>query len=1592
MEYNPSPSFGLGARANRRASTQLTIDEEGRKPLFSKPSRESLEPQNPSQAAAGSNRFGYSPTNAQTSATGRPPSRAAIPRPSSSLSQTPSLNSNHSIEIVSPGSRIPRPKSTIGVFVKGSGFSVAEAWKLADENRVQTLEKTRRATPAAIDASPSPAPRPYTNRQVSDESKSRRSLGKDAVDYSRPRPLSRMSSDSLRDSYVGRYGGSPGSNSLSSSGSFDRRLSQYEREMAESPSASRDQDHFFGKTRVGPRIAETGHTLARRTSNSSLNGSSSVNRRASNSSLNGSSGLGRRTSYGSLSASPRPGAFAKSHVPEGHIKELLEQDEKGIKRSASPKPEDNISADTPLPSVERLPQEPTPPTSRPASANPEYRSPDKSYAWQLDADFTAGDLQISDSPRIRTGGAGFSEASDRRSSYGSAYAEEQLLGMNGNLRRESSLGPSPRAGRSNTRIDEIRQREEKAKEELAESRKALPRARNNTRLEEIREREAEAEEQLAKQPRRSYYPTPDDLPDREEVDTQVPPKNTKLDEIRAREAELLSKKAVATSRLEEIREQNSMTRSVSPEARRSGDFARESTPIREAGGESEWPTEDGEHIANTPVTIYRDSPVRERNKSLSETPASRNERASPKPARPLGAHARTDSRDILQRLARAASSSPAPETHAQPATTDEKKRPSIEDLEKERLEKETRERDRLEKERFDRDRLEKERLEREKIAKDRLEKEQLAKETLEKEKLEKERLEKERLDKERLEKEKLEEEKRAKLKLEMERLEKETSKEPSSQRAEIQRRRSETTRSAHEAEPKASPPRTRRGTIKVSEPVSTETKGTDDSKSSSTDELKAPEARRPKSRVDFAARRRERRQKSTDSAKDNRKSVALSDGDPTDRIEQEMNLFAPADNQSERGSRAPSAEPTTEDEDKDLFAGETPRPKKVDPLSLPTPRVTGAYVETPATLKVERIEENTLPPLTRPGPLSNATFDRPHSRRGSRPSSRADTLFKASGSGSETSDQKETAGTSTTSSLRRRNRSTSRPRKPLTNSVKPPTVKDDIMELQRIHQIEDSTLDDFEELFNMQKLQDDPSIDIESMLDDIAVKKEEVAAKPNITKSQRNHELEQYDRMSKTLKDGLFNIRTAKQGIERLEGQVSHAEGKHDVATTLEKVSEKQPLAKGSHHRHNPDHARDCPDCVGQTPVKEVSYLHLPVPSLYHRNPLRLTFLGLVFLMVSLWYAAESAMCEAYCRPTTCSSTPCVWSPTDPTWGVAIPVKLDEWATGGLGRQLTNQYSEEASDLWADALDFVTGTDITTIDINTLDFYDKRQLRRRLRKKGLAKRPVVESASDTAKWDAWHATRVASERAQDAREMGYDIALAFNVQRISKWTDPKSPHNSKPAWQRKPWFGFDLDDTLHEYRRASSAATAKTLEAISQRHGTSLDDLKEAYGHVLRDKTASAFADGKTSFEYRRERFASVLDRFGLPSDDAMFMDSLLDVSLPELSTLPIPQNITFVATPGRNTSDAPMVACCAPNPVQLAGGCYEWCELPGTYDAKKNALSTFGGCLSANGKNSSTDAYIVGLHVANGAARPGVTTVGLGMFVLVVSLFVGLT
>lgn len=93
----------------------------------------------------------------------------------------------------------------------------------------------------------------------------------------------------------------------------------------------------------------------------------------------------------------------------------------------------------------------------------------------------------------------------------------------------------------------------------------------------------------------------------------------------------------------------------------------------------------------------------------------------------------------------------------------------------------------------------------------------------------------------------------------------------------------------------------------------------------------------------------------------------------------------------------------------------------------------------------------------------------------------------------------------------------------------------------------------------------------------------------------------------------------------------------------------------------------------------------------------------------------------------------------------------------------------------------------------------------------------------------------------------------------------------------RTWIGFDLDDTLHEFRRSSGIATNRVLAEISNRHGTPIPALKDEYARVLKMKTANAFSDGKTSFDYRRERFASVLLHFSLPQDDE-FLSQLLEL------------------------------------------------------------------------------------------------------------------
>ena len=186
--------------------------------------------------------------------------------------------------------------------------------------------------------------------------------------------------------------------------------------------------------------------------------------------------------------------------------------------------------DMPLPSIEggADQSQSTPSKLRHMSAPQENASPEKSYNWQVDQDFTAGDLQVSDSPRIKFQNRPFAN----RLSFDDS--------SNVDINSRGRLNPP---GSQNTRLDKIYARERRAGDDGSAA--ARPR---NTKLDEIGARESDVERQIP-------------VPDRHLTRLR----NMKLNEIKQREEEGLSKRQEAAIRLAEIKEQNSLSRSLSPD-------------------------------------------------------------------------------------------------------------------------------------------------------------------------------------------------------------------------------------------------------------------------------------------------------------------------------------------------------------------------------------------------------------------------------------------------------------------------------------------------------------------------------------------------------------------------------------------------------------------------------------------------------------------------------------------------------------------------------------------------------------------------------------------------------------------------------------------------------------------------------------------------------------------------------------------------------------------------------------------------------------------------------------------------------------------
>lgn len=86
---------------------------------------------------------------------------------------------------------------------------------------------------------------------------------------------------------------------------------------------------------------------------------------------------------------------------------------------------------------------------------------------------------------------------------------------------------------------------------------------------------------------------------------------------------------------------------------------------------------------------------------------------------------------------------------------------------------------------------------------------------------------------------------------------------------------------------------------------------------------------------------------------------------------------------------------------------------------------------------------------------------------------------------------------------------------------------------------------------------------------------------------------------------------------------------------------------------------------------------------------------------------------------------------------------------------------------------------------------------------------------------------------------------------------------------------FDLDGTLHDYKDSSAIAMDRVFELITSGYGIEADELKGEYNKLLKKAEEHAFLDGRTSTEYRRERFENLLRRFEIR--DADLVEKLLE-------------------------------------------------------------------------------------------------------------------
>lgn len=294
----------------------------------------------------------------------------------------------------------------------------------------------------------------------------------------------------------------------------------------------------------------------------------------------------------------------------------------------------------------------------------------------------------------------------------------------------------------------------------------------------------------------------------------------------------------------------------------------------------------------------------------------------------------------------------------------------------------------------------------------------------------------------------------------------------------------------------------------------------------------------------------------------------------------------------------------------------------IDPLLLPTPRVTGAWIETPAP---PRMRTNGQTPKVQP-------------KIEEEPSS--------PGIKSEPSEPSQ---------------SHSRTRPTPINSAPTVSAAADLQRIEKEARLDDSTtIDrDFSLIMKNQYTSPPAPEPIEINLD-FDEKGQPLSQKE---KEKRMEEVA-FQRMSRSLRNTSSSIRDARHGIERLEQQVassgSHYYSPQELGIPTPKTSSRPFFL-------------DVPPNPALNP--NVHYLMIPLPRIRNPATKKFTWFGLLFTIFMTWFVTEWAMCETYCHPKYSNKD--VWHPSDPFWPWAIPTKLNQW-TG----KVVSDRMEDVYDWW----------------------------------------------------------------------------------------------------------------------------------------------------------------------------------------------------------------------------------------------------------------------------------------------------------------------